>query len=104
MGPLNTRSGGPDNRSARCVSPVGKTCSRTHGLAASGKLTHNVLMKGRSSDRGRRVSSIGAGFQVVVSGEALTAGIPGQSVRVRLGGGRVVTGTVRDGQTVEVRL
>ena len=51
-----------------------------------------------------RVSSIGAGFQVVVSGEALTAGIPGQSVRVRLGGGRVVTGTVRDGQTVEVRL
>jgi flagellar basal body P-ring formation protein FlgA len=51
-----------------------------------------------------RVSSTGAGFQVVVSGEALTAGIPGQSVRVRLGGGRVVTGTVRDGQTVEVRL
>lgn len=51
-----------------------------------------------------RVSSVGAGFQVVVSGEALTAGIPGQSVRVRLGGGRVVTGTVRDGQTVEVRL
>ena len=51
-----------------------------------------------------RVSSSGAGFQVVVSGEALTAGIPGQSVRVRLGGGRVVTGTVRDSQTVEVRL
>ncbi|MBT9551813.1 MAG: flagellar basal body P-ring formation protein FlgA [Hydrogenophaga sp.] len=51
-----------------------------------------------------RVSSSGAGFQVVVSGEALTAGIPGQSVRVRLGGGRVVTGTVRDGQTVDVRL
>ena len=51
-----------------------------------------------------RVSSVGAGFQVVVSGEALTAGIPGQSVRVRLNGGRVVTGTVRDGQTVDVRL
>lgn len=51
-----------------------------------------------------RVSSIGPGFQVVVSGEALTAGIPGQSVRVRLAGGRIVTGTVRDGQTVDVRL
>jgi flagellar basal body P-ring formation protein FlgA len=51
-----------------------------------------------------RVSSIGAGFQVVVSGEALTAGVPGQNVRVRLNGGRIVTGTVRDGQTVEVRL
>ncbi len=51
-----------------------------------------------------RVSSAGAGFQVVVSGEALTSGAPGQSVRVRLKGGRIVTGTVRDGQTVEVRL
>jgi flagella basal body P-ring formation protein FlgA len=51
-----------------------------------------------------RVSSFGAGFQVVVSGEALTAGVPGQNVRVRLSGGRIVTGTVRDGQTVEVRL
>lgn len=51
-----------------------------------------------------RVSSVGAGFQVVVSGEALTAGVPGQSVRVRLSGGRIVTGTVRDGQTVDVRL
>ena len=51
-----------------------------------------------------RVSSVGPGFQVVVSGEALTAGVPGQSVRVRLNGGRIVTGTVRDGQTVDVRL
>jgi flagellar basal body P-ring formation protein FlgA len=51
-----------------------------------------------------RVSSAGAGFQVVVSGEALTAGVPGQNVRVRLSGGRIVTGTVRDGQTVDVRL
>ncbi|MCD6665816.1 MAG: flagella basal body P-ring formation protein FlgA [Hydrogenophaga sp.] len=37
-------------------------------------------------------------------GEALTAGIEGQSVKVRLKGGRVVTGTVREDQTVEVRL
>ena len=41
---------------------------------------------------------------MVVSGEALTAGVQGQSVRVRLGSGRIVTGTVRDGQTVDVRL
>lgn len=51
-----------------------------------------------------RVASAGAGFQVVVSGEALTAGVPGQSARVRLASGRIVTGTVRDGQTVDVRL
>lgn len=51
-----------------------------------------------------RVSSAGAGFHVIVSGVALGAGVTGQSVRVRLQGGRVVTGLVRDGQTVEVQL
>ncbi|MNT92119.1 flagellar basal body P-ring biosynthesis protein FlgA [compost metagenome] len=51
-----------------------------------------------------RVSSSGAGFHVIVSGVALGAGVTGQSVRVRLQGGRVVTGLVRDGQTVEVQL
>ncbi|MDI3509736.1 MAG: flagellar basal body P-ring formation protein FlgA [Betaproteobacteria bacterium] len=51
-----------------------------------------------------RVASQGNGFRVTVVGEALTAGIEGQSVKVRLKGGRVVTGTVREDQTVEVRL
>lgn len=51
-----------------------------------------------------RVSSVGNGFHVVVTGEALTAGIQGQSVRVRLASGRIVTGTVRDGTTVDIRL
>ena len=51
-----------------------------------------------------RVASVGSGFTVIVGGEALTAGVPGQSVRVRLVSGRIVTGTVRDGQTVDVRL
>jgi flagella basal body P-ring formation protein FlgA len=41
---------------------------------------------------------------VVVSGEAMGVGVVGQTVRVRLNGGRVVTGTVRDGPLVEVRL
>lgn len=51
-----------------------------------------------------RVASQGNGFQVTVTGEALSAGVEGQPVRVRLKGGRVVTGTVREDQTVEVRL
>ncbi|MNL77015.1 flagellar basal body P-ring biosynthesis protein FlgA [compost metagenome] len=51
-----------------------------------------------------RVSSSSAGLSVIVSGVALGAGVTGQSVRVRLQGGRVVTGLVRDGQTVEVQL
>ncbi len=51
-----------------------------------------------------RVSSVMGSLQVIVTGQALGAGLPGHSVRVRLSGGRVVTGTVIDGQTVEVQL
>lgn len=51
-----------------------------------------------------RVSSAMGGLHVVVTGQALGPGVTGQQVRVRLSGGRVVTGTVVDGQTVEVQL
>lgn len=51
-----------------------------------------------------RVRSMGAGFHVVVSGKALEDGVIGQAVRVKLGSGKVITGTAREGQIVEVRL
>jgi flagella basal body P-ring formation protein FlgA len=51
-----------------------------------------------------RVTQTGAGFQVVVTGQALSSGQLGQMTRVRLPGGRVVTGLVKDGQTVELSL
>jgi flagella basal body P-ring formation protein FlgA len=51
-----------------------------------------------------RVSAAGTGFQVVVTGEALGPGLNGQSARVELPGGRVVTGVVRDGQSIEIDL
>jgi flagella basal body P-ring formation protein FlgA len=51
-----------------------------------------------------RVTQSGSGFQVAVTGQALTSGQLGQMTRVRLPGGRVVTGLVRDGQTVELSL
>ena len=51
-----------------------------------------------------RVIQTGTGFQVVVSGQALSSGQLGQMTRVRLPGGRVVTGLVRDSQTVELSL
>jgi flagellar basal body P-ring formation protein FlgA len=51
-----------------------------------------------------RVKSVGSGFHVVVSGEAMDSGVVGQPVRVQLGGGKIITGTVRKGQIVEVRL
>jgi flagella basal body P-ring formation protein FlgA len=51
-----------------------------------------------------RVRSSGQGFEIVVTGEALTAGLPGQPARVRLPGGKVVSGLVGEGQTVEIGL
>ena len=51
-----------------------------------------------------RVKSIGSGFHVVANGEALDAGVEGQAARVKLSNGQVVTGTVRPGQVVEVKL
>lgn len=51
-----------------------------------------------------RVKSVGSGFHVVVSGEAMDEGVVGQPVRVKLGGGKVINGTVRQGQIVEVKL
>ena len=51
-----------------------------------------------------RVTQTGAGFEVVVTGKALSRGLVGQSTRVRLPGGKIVTGQVRDSQTVELAL
>jgi flagella basal body P-ring formation protein FlgA len=51
-----------------------------------------------------RVTQSGAGFEVMVTGQALSSGMVGQTTRVRLPGGKIVTGLVRDGQTVELAL
>ena len=51
-----------------------------------------------------KVSSGGTGFRVVVTGEAMGPGVLGQVARVRLPGGKVVSGLVRDEQTVEIGL
>lgn len=51
-----------------------------------------------------RVSGEGGGFSISATGRALTAGMVGETARVKLPGGRVVTGVVRDAQTVELEL
>lgn len=49
-----------------------------------------------------KVVAQGAGFQVSNRGRALNTAADGQSVRVRLEDGKVVTGTARNGGTVEL--
>lgn len=51
-----------------------------------------------------KVASGGPGFQVIVTGEAMASGLPGQPVRVRLPGGRVASGLVRQDHVVELGL
>lgn len=51
-----------------------------------------------------RVVARGAGFAVTSDGQALSAGILGSQARVRMEGGRILTGIVTDTKTVRVDL
>lgn len=51
-----------------------------------------------------KVVAMGAGFQIASDGQALTAGVVGQAVRVRMDSGKVALGTVLDGKTVKIEL
>lgn len=77
-----------------------------HALVAGQALRQHMVRAPQAFGAGSQVRVVqsGAGFQVVVMGEALAAGLVGQPTRVRLPGGRVVSGLVRDGQTVELVL
>ena len=51
-----------------------------------------------------RVVAHGVGFQIASDGQALSAGVVGQSARVRMDNGRVMSGVVLDGRTVKLEL
>jgi flagella basal body P-ring formation protein FlgA len=51
-----------------------------------------------------RVVAVGTGFEIATSAQALSAGVIGQSARVRMDNGRVATGQVMDGRTVRLAL
>lgn len=51
-----------------------------------------------------RVVAQGAGFSVMSDGQAISAGILGSQARVRMEGGRILTGVVTDHRTIRVDL
>lgn len=51
-----------------------------------------------------QLRAVGGGFAIAASGEALTAGLEGQSVRVRTTGGKVVVGQAVGDKMVEITL
>jgi len=81
----------------------GRTLRRA--VAGASPLLADQLLATRAVDRGQkvRVISRGAGFEVTNEGEALAPAADGQTVTVRLEGGRVVQGVARPGGIVEIR-
>ena len=51
-----------------------------------------------------RVVAQGPGFQITSDGQALSVGVVGQPARVRMDGGRVMTGVVLDSRTVKLEI
>lgn len=51
-----------------------------------------------------RVVAKGVGFQITADGQAMSAGVVGQPARVRMGNGRIMSGTVLDHRTVVLSL
>jgi flagella basal body P-ring formation protein FlgA len=49
-----------------------------------------------------RVLAVGVGFEVAGRAQAISAGVVGQSVRVRMDSGQVLSGTVMDEHTVKI--
>lgn len=82
-----------------------------------GQTTTRVLMAGQALRQGMvkpaqvfqagasvRVVAQGPGFQVSSDAQALSAGVVGQSARVKMDNGRVTSGTVLDMRTVRIDL
>jgi flagella basal body P-ring formation protein FlgA len=51
-----------------------------------------------------RVVTVGSGFAISADGQALAPGIEGQTVKVRIEGGRVVSGRATAERRIEVTL
>lgn len=83
---------------------VGQVASRA--LTTGQALRQSMVKPAQVFQAGAQVRVIaqGAGFQITSDGQALSAGVVGQPVRVRMDNGRVMTGVVLDGRTVKLDL
>jgi flagella basal body P-ring formation protein FlgA len=83
---------------------VGRTLQRS--LAAGATLRQNDLKPRQYFAAGEtvRVNAVGPGWSVVTEGQAIGAGIEGQSVHVRTEGGRLLTARPTGDRQVEVAL
>jgi flagella basal body P-ring formation protein FlgA len=83
---------------------VGLLASRS--LGAGQTLRQSGLRAATAFPAGTQVRVVaqGSGFSISTDAQALSAGVVGQSVRLRMEGGRTVTGQVLDARTVKLDL
>jgi flagella basal body P-ring formation protein FlgA len=73
----------------------------------SGTLLRQDLLRSASSvtiGQTVRVVALGQGFTISSEGSAMNNAAPGQQVRVKMEGGQIVSGVVKDGSTVEIQM
>jgi len=83
---------------------VGQTATR---VLTTGQALRQDMVKASqvfASGAQVRVVARGAGFEISSSAQAISGGVMGQTVRVRMDNGRVVSGQVVDSQTVLVAM
>ncbi|WP_175730591.1 flagellar basal body P-ring formation chaperone FlgA [Burkholderia ambifaria] len=75
-------------------------------ISAGLPLRQDMLKSAASVSAGQtvRVVAAGPGFTISAEGSALANAAPGQSIRVRMGAGQIVTAIVKDAGTVEIPL
>lgn len=83
---------------------VGKTANRM--LTTGQPLRQDMVRDAQVFQAGTqvRVLASGNGFEIAARGQALSAGVVGQSARVRMDNGQILQGQVSDGQTIRVLL
>ena len=83
---------------------VGQVAART--LAGGQALRQSMVRAPHLFRAGAQVRIVaqGPGYAVTSAGQAMTAGAAGQTVRIRMANGRVISGTVSENGTVDVAL
>jgi len=78
----------------------------THMLLSGQVLRANMVKPAQVFQAGSevRVVAQGPGFEVSSDAQALSAGVVGQTARVRMDNGRITSGTVLDARTVKIEL
>lgn len=83
---------------------VGQTATRM--LSTGQALRQDMVRPAQVFQAGTqvRVLARGVGFEIATSGQAVSAGVMGQSAKVRMDNGRIMNGQVLDSRTVRLEL